>query len=320
MIIFLYGEDNFRSREKLEAIKKKFFEKNSSGSGLSLFDFEEKIQGINWLEIAGARDLFSPKKLAIIKNLISSSSAEFQKETLNFLNSKKEISEDKDVVVVFWERDKPKENNSLFRFLKSNSKSQEFSILDDKKLAKWISLRIKEINPKISISPRALEKLIAYASSDLFQVDNEIAKLVNFKDNIIEEKDVDLLVKARISSNIFETLDALSLGDKKKALELLHNQLKNGDDPFYILSMYVYQFRNLLKIGEYFEKGLRNQYEIAKLVKLHPFVVQKGTAQLRNYTLARLKDIFNKLEEIDIAVKTGKADILLALDKFVAGI
>ena len=41
MIIFLYGEDGFRSQEKLKGIKDKFLEKNSSGSGLSYFDFEE---------------------------------------------------------------------------------------------------------------------------------------------------------------------------------------------------------------------------------------------------------------------------------------
>jgi DNA polymerase-3 subunit delta len=321
MIIFLYGDDSFRSREKLEAIKSKFLEKNSSGSGLSLFDFSEKIQKIDWPNLIGARDLFSPKRLIIIKDLIVSSGLDIQREALEFLKSKKEITGGKDVVIVFWESGRPKENNSLFKYLKSSSKHQEFGVLEGRKLADWVNARIKSIDPSSSIYPRALDKLMAYVGNDLFQMDNEIAKLLNFEERkTIEEKDVDLLVNAKIDSNIFETLDAASCGNKKRALKLLQDQLKKGDDPFYILSMYVYQFRNLLKIGEYFWQGMRNQYEIAKLAKLHPFVVQKGIAQLRNFDFEKLKRIYKKLEEIDLASKSGKVDIKLALDKFVAKI
>ena len=321
MIIFLYGEDSFRSQEKLAAIKAKFLEKNNSGSGLSLFDFEEKIQKIKWSSLIVARDLFSPKRLIVIKNLISAAGAEIQKEGLDFLASKKEITEDKDTIIVFWEAGLSKGNSSLFKFLKLNSKHQEFENLNSHKLAGWISEKIKKNKADLGISSRAVDKLIAYVGNDLFQMENEIIKLASFKESgIIEEEDVDLLVKAKIDSNIFETLDAVSMGNKKRALKLLQKQLKKGDDPFYILSMYVYQFRNLLKIGEFFWKGISNQYEAAKLTKLHPFVVQKGMAQLRNYDENKLKEIYKKLQDIDVSSKTGKIDIKLALDKFVAEI
>ncbi|HHE45981.1 MAG TPA: hypothetical protein ENL05_01380 [Candidatus Moranbacteria bacterium] len=136
------------------------------------------------------------------------------------------------------------------------------------------------------------------------------------KEEIITEAEVDLLVKAKLEANIFKTIDALAYKNKKKALELLHNQLKKGDDSFYIFSMYIYQFRNLLKIGDLYFQGKTNQYEMAKLTKMSPFVAQRGIAQLRGFTLAQLKKIYKKLEEIDLQVKTGKMDIGLALDKF----
>lgn len=321
MIIFLYGEDTFRSREKLNEIKNKFLEKNSSGSGLSLFDFSEKKDNLDWPVLTGSRVLFSNKRLIIIKSFLLNSSLEIQKETLEFLQAESKIIEDKDLVVVFWEEGLLKGNNSLFKFLKSSSKNQEFKALEGKKLADWIVSRIKAVNSNLNISVLAIDKLIAYVGNDLFQMDNEIAKLVNFKgDKAIEEKDINLLVNAKVDSNIFETLDAASAGNKKKALKLLQEQLEKGDDAFYILSMYVYQFRNLLKIGKYFWQGLNNQYEIAKLTKLHPFVVQKGISQLRNYNFEKLKEIYKKLEDIDISAKTGKIDIGLALDKFVASL
>lgn len=84
--------------------------------------------------------------------------------------------------------------------------------------------------------------------------------------------------------------------------------------------MYAYQIRNLLKIEDVYYRETKNQYEIAKLTKLHPFVVQKGIGQIRHLSGDKLKDIFGKLQEIDFLAKTGKADIKLALDKFIVGI
>ncbi|MCD6149601.1 DNA polymerase III subunit delta [bacterium] len=355
MLLFLYGEDSFRSGEKLAGIKNKFLQKDKIGSGLSIVDFEENGEEANLPEIAGARGLFSVKRLVIAKNLILSGTAGNQSEALNFLESnKKNLQASQDLVLVFWEKGLPRKNNKLFKFLLANSKSQNFEKLSGGKLSAWILKRVQSLGGKISLP--ALNKLAAYVGSDLFQMDNEIEKLVNYvspsekglsageakvesgeKNGIITETDIDLLVKSKIKANIFETIDALASKDKKKALELLHNQLEKGDDPFYIFSMYVYQFRNLLKIGGFFAQGAApaggqgsasgryfqgntNQYEIAKLAKLHPFVAQKGIAQLRGFTLAQLKKIYKKLGEIDFQIKTGKVDIILALDKFVVGI
>ena len=68
MIIFLYGEDDFRSLEKLKEIEKKFLDKNSSGSGLSSFDFEEDKS----IEFAEIRKAFGSKGLFFEKQLILS--------------------------------------------------------------------------------------------------------------------------------------------------------------------------------------------------------------------------------------------------------
>ena len=103
-------------------------------------------------------------------------------------------------------------------------------------------------------------------------------------------------------------------------MQTLHNQLDKGDDPFYILSMYIYQFRNLLKIGDFYFSGINNNFEIAKLTKLHPFVVQKGMSQLRNFNLQKLKDIYRILEKIDIEAKSGKRDIKLGLEMLISQI
>jgi DNA polymerase III subunit delta len=318
MIIFLYGPDSFRSSQKVLEIRQKFLLIDPVGSGLSVFDYSEKSSKNNFLDVLGIANLLAPKRLVIVKNIISAGTEVEQDSALDYFKKNKYLVEDNDLVVVFWESIQPKKSNALYKFLEKNTKSQNFERLSGAKLASWILKRIKELDDKASISKTALEKLAVYVGDDLFLLDKEIQKLVNYCDGkIIKDEDVDLLVKANLDSNIFATVDALGSRNKSLALKLLHHHLEGGEDPFYLFSMFIYQFRNLLKIADLKENQGAGEYEIAKLAKLHPFVVKKSLAQLRNFSWERLVKIYQKLSNLDTAAKTGKIDIRLALDKFI---
>jgi DNA polymerase III delta subunit len=51
---------------------------------------------------------------------------------------------------------------------------------------------------------------------------------------------------------------------------------------------------------------------------MHPFVIRKTLAQTRIFTFDKLKNVYNKLADLDLKVKTGKIDMKMAIDKFVA--
>lgn len=317
MIIFLYGEDSFRSRRKLEEYKNRFLNKYGPEGNLLIIDAEEKSE-IRLEAAVRTSGLFSSVQLVIVKNLISRANNEKQSKLVEFMKSDKNITAGKESVLIFWEQESPGKGSPLFKYFQKFSKTQEFPKLKGARLHLWISGRLKEIDPAVKISESAVEKLIAFTGEDLQPIDNELEKLASFKaGGEINEIDIDRLTAAKISTTIFETIEAASGGNKKRALELLHNQLESKEDPFYILSMYVYQFRNLLKIGEHYWKGLSDRFDIAKKTKLHPYVVQKTLPQLKNFTLEKLKNVYQKLQKIDFESKTGKVDIYLALDKFV---
>jgi DNA polymerase-3 subunit delta len=323
MIIFLYGEDEFRSQEKLGEIRKKFLEKNSSGPGPSSFDFGEdkNIQLSQIKEAFNSKSLFGEKQLIIVKNLLSEAPKNITQGILIFLKSLKDIAEDKNSVIVFWEKGKINEKSELFKFLIKNSKSQKFGVLSGVKLSQWIFFKLHEANDKVSLSPKAAEKLAAYANGDLFNLSNEILKLASFKNSgAISEEDIELLVKEKVSTNIFEAIEALSSGNKKTALKLFHDQLQKGEDPLYILAMYVYQFRNFLKVGEYYFEGERNSEALSRKTGIHPFVARKILGQIHRFSLDKLKDIHKRLQKIDERAKTGKGDVKVELDRFIVEI
>ena len=321
MIIFFYGDDSFRSYEKVLEIKNKFSLTDKSRAGLSLFDaVDSKVGMLEKMRSAlSASGLFSAKKLFIAKNIIAELPTEEQTALQKFLKGNAEkIKTDTDTVVIFWEGGNPRKNNALFKFLLENSKKQNFEKLAGSKLNQWILSEIKKTSPESSLSKDALEKLIAYAGNDTALLKQELAKLASYSGmEIISAEAVDLLTKANLNNNIFETIEALSANKKKKAIELFHRHLDNGDDPFYLFSMFIYQFRNLLRIASLQENGIFSEFEISKLAKLHPFVVKKSFMQAKNFGEKKLIAIHKKLGALDTKIKTGQADIRISLDKFI---
>lgn len=318
MIIFLYGEDSFRSRQKLLELKNRFLVSDASASGLSVFNYSQ-IGKRNILDVLNMSNLLAPKRLVIIQDMLAAATEAEKDELLEYFKKyEKQLQEDKDLILIFWEDGQPKKNGKFYKKLDKIAKSQNFNKLTGIKLNQWIAQRIKEIDSSSGISQSALNKLILFAGNNTDILDKEIKKLVDFSDGkIIQDADVEILVRANLDVNIFNTIDALANNNKKDALRLAQEHLKKGEDAFYIFSMLVYQFRNLLKVADAQEKFGNNEYAIVKATNLHPFVIKKSLSQIRNFPLLKLKVIYQKLGDLDAQIKIGKIDIKLALDKFI---
>jgi len=144
--------------------------------------------------------------------------------------------------------------------------------------------------------------------------------LVNFKRRQkIELKDTELLIKPKIETDIFKTIDSLAAKNKKQALELIHKHLEKGDNPLYLLSMINFQFRNIIAVKDLIEKN-KPYSVILQQTKLHPFVVKKSYWQAQKFSFPELKKIYQKIFQVDLAIKTGKIDSGLALDTLIAEI
>jgi DNA polymerase III subunit delta len=322
MIFFLYGEDSSRSLQKVFEIKKKFLLSDPAGTGLSVFDWDQKNNKENLLDVLAMPNLLAPKRLVIVRSLIENAIDSEKDELIAYLKkNEKSLVESSDLVLIFWEKGMPKKNGKIYKLLDKIAKAQNFEKLTGIKLNKWITEKVKEGGVVAEISDKAVEKLILFVGSDTSFLDSELQKLVDYADGkSIQEEHVDLLVKSNADISIFNTIDALANNNKKEALRLLHEHLKKGEDAFYILSMMVYQFRNLLKVADVKEQYYGNEYAIAKDLGLHPFVVKKSLQQLRNFTPIRLKAIYQLLANLDRQSKTGKIDIKIALDKFIVEI
>ena len=81
--------------------------------------------------------------------------------------------------------------------------------------------------------------------------------------------------------------------------------------------MIVYQFRNLLIVKDFLERGVTSQWDLSKKAGLHPYVAGKTLVQAKNYSIDDLKTIYQMLLEYDLKMKTGQIDPKTGLDLLV---
>lgn len=307
MIIFLYGQDTYRLQQKLREIVEHY--KKVHRSGLNLKFFEQKnLNYQDFQEQFRQSPMFKEKKLVILKNIFPN-----QEFTTSFLKNSKKFTSSTDVIV-FYQAGPVPSGHPLFKFLVRNAKSQEFELLEGQRLKNWIKKELEKLSAKAD--PQAIEKLINFVGSDLWQFSNEIKKLDTFKKGKkIELRDVELLVKPKIETDIFKTIDAISLKNKKLAINLIHKHLQIGDNPLYLLSMINFQFRNIFEVKDLMEKK-----KPLALSSLHPYLIKKSSQQARKFTLPELKKIYRKLFEVDYKIKTGKIEPQLGLDLLITEI
>jgi DNA polymerase III subunit delta len=227
----------------------------------------------------------------------------------------------------------------------------EYKVLTEKKdrdknkqhwLEEWAfgageRVRIKRFDlPKVEEMPRwILEKAKGYggrftrdAANDLATLigdeprlaDQEIQKLlayVNYR-RPVERDDVQFLTADMREGDIFAMVDAIGAGNVKRAMEMLQ-RLMEQEDPIGIFAMIVRQFRLILQAREVLDhKG--TVQDVAREVRLHPYVAEKVSGQARRFSMPLLEQIYRHLLEIDTAMKTSQMPGELALETLVAAL
>jgi DNA polymerase III subunit delta len=307
MLYFLFGQDTFRSRAKLAAIKERFLKEKSivslrhlDCSTISFRDIQEEL----W-----AQSLFQEKKLLVLEHALQN------KELAEKLEENKNLLQDAFHIVIFFEQgDCPR--NEFAKFLMQKATVQEFGMLTGAKLKSWIAQEFKRYNTPVT--SEAVEFLVQAIGSDLWQMSQRVQQLVAFQGKEqVTQSNVAVFVQTKKDTHIFTTIEAVAKKDKKQALALLQEHIAQGAAPLYLLSMMAFQFRTLLEIKDLADKNM-SPSRIATKAKLHPFVVQKGYRLSQGFTMQELVEVYGKLADIDKKAKTGRVIPVQALFSFVA--
>ena len=314
MIFFFYGDDTYRAWQKVKQIREKFRkEVDKSGFNTMLLDGAEMtLEQFN--EAVSQAGFLADKRLIVIKNIFDHKGlSKLKDDLIAYLNKQTDSSDEN--YLLFWQEGLPDKRSALFKKLSTYKYVNEFEPLNNAKLNTWTKAEIDKLGGKIT--PPALNLLTANVGNNLWQLSSEINKLVNYKNsqNIIEQ-DIELLTRGKVDENIFNLTDAIANKQPAKAIKLLKDQLAQGANEQYLLTMILRQFRILLQLKSLVEIN-SSATDINKATGLHPFVIKKSLPLLAKYSMTDLKNIFNRLVQLDLDMKSSPINNEIFLNLFI---
>ncbi len=314
MIIFLYGDNEYDAKNKLEEIKSAF-KKKVDKTGANIFTIEGDEFNFNeWREKFMSPALFVKERMIIVKNLLQSlPKQDLQDKIINLLK------QDNDNIVVFWERgiDLKKANKQpLFKFLLQQKYAYHFAKPTGAKLNQWI---IKSAQAKgASIDPAAVNLLVSIVGDDLWRLQQELDKLALYSNGAITKQAVLDMVEEVVGDEIWGLVDAIARGNKQLALQMLRRQFQQGTDWQEIFNKIVWQLRVLLMVKRASSKiSPANSYQLAQQLDLHNFVVKKALAVMRYFSFDKLSRLYYGLLDLEIELKKSKISPEILLSRFI---
>jgi len=149
------------------------------------------------------------------------------------------------------------------------------------------------------------EGLISRCSGDKRRLVSETEKLSLYVvRRPASEGDVEALCPPDAQSNIFAFVDSLAAGDRVRALGLLEVLISTGEPPLRVTYMVRRQFRLVARARALLARGA-SQEEVARGLKVPPFVVRKLGEQARNLDDEDLEEALDLVLNLERGLKGG---------------
>jgi DNA polymerase-3 subunit delta len=330
LLYVLVGEDDYSIRQALEEIKKGIGDPASlmtnttvlEGPQLTPDQLRAVCQAVPFLAdkrlviVAGLLERFEPRARSARKKSSRPPGNDRPEEYQAFIESVKDLPRFTELVILgagIRPPASPKNGNPLLRGLAAMTKVRYFPRLNQRELGPWIEQRVAAAGA--SISPAATSLLARFVGNDLWVMSGEVDKLALFAGGRrIEEADVRSVVSYAREASVFAMVDAILESRTGAAQRLLQQLLREGESPAQLLVMLARQVRIIFQIREMRGRGIPRGEIQARLGLMSDFVLRKAWEQADKYSPRKIRDVYHRLLEADISIKTGKYDGELAID------
>ena len=315
-LYLLYGEELFLIETQVKKIKKLFGPITKGINFISIDDtnVQELISDIETPAFGYSKKLIIARNTNILKKEGKRKNAEMVKlrERLSEYLEENEQEINDSIVLVFVEDDVDTKQN-LYKVIEK----QGIVCKVDYQKPIQIEKRILAIcnGYKVKIDNSTLKYFIEVCGTNMQDLINEIRKLIEYAGpgGTIKKEDIDLLSTKKLESIIFDLTDSLGKKDTKKALEVLNSLIYNKEPIQKILINLYNHFKKL-----YFTKlALKYNKDLVTSLNLKPnqtFLTGKYKMQSGYFKENELKEILQKLRDLDYEYKNGLIDLQVGLE------
>ncbi len=314
-IHFLYGNDEFAIARRLRDFESDFTDPTSADMNTARLDARSMSEN-DFNNAVNAMPFLAKRRLVLLANPSSKyNNPSLRKKFFEYIEKMQDTTR-----LVLYESVEPKEADKhwLVKWAEKNDpliQVKAFMLPRLRDMTGWIVNETKKQGGQAE--PRAAEMLKEMVGVDTRQAGMEISKLLAYVNwaRPINSQDVETVCIVTSQQSVFDFVDALANGNGKSAQHLLHRLLESEDE-FALWGMVVRQFRLLIQAREILDRR-GNKEDMARAVKIHPFVAEKAMQQAAHFSIESLESIYHKLLRIDEGVKTSQVTLDLALDTLV---
>lgn len=289
MLLFIYGPDTYRAREKVRAIRQQYETRNPGSFALREFDWGENPDFESLKAALATGGLFAAHALIVVKDIFRAPA-----DLLGRLQERlKEtgIKKRDDVTLLLWHRGDVKAEGALkadkaktaLAWLKRNAVSEEYAPLTGDIFARWAKREFARMD--VTLPTKTFAEFCRAYEGDTWRAASEIEKLGLGHPFIPQNK---------AEAEVFDLVRALWRRDQKNALQTLFTLLENGTNGFYILAMMAYAVRKSLERTSP-ESGFRG-------------------GALREHEASGLTRHLQLVADTDLKIKTGELDLEFGLE------
>jgi len=326
LIYILWGQDDYSIARAVDGIKQELGDQASLAAGTTTL--ENQVSPDELKTVCETMPFMTGKRLVIVNGLLGRFETQGrsrrqrkppktngnQEEVKTFSNS---VNAMPDTTVLVLVEGAISDKNPLLKEIAGRATVRNFPLPKEAKLREWIQKKMKDEGG--SISPKAVQLLVRLVGSNLWIMASEVEKLILFTaGRTIEEEDVRAVVGYNQQATVYNMMDAILEFKAERAEQLLQHLFLSGLAPVYLLYMLARQVQLIVRAKELMRKRGTNREIQNRLGITSEYVLKKTMEQAGRYSLPRLREVYRRLLDTDLSIKTGKYDGELALNILVA--
>lgn len=294
-LYLFYGKEKYLVAQTRDKLKEALI---PSGDTMNYSYFEGKKTDIpEILELIQTMPFFNDYRLLVLDQTELG-----KKSNDDFLNALKEMPETTILLIIEDDVDK---RSKIYKYINKEGCAVSFETPKEKDLVLWVAQMLKKEQKKMT--QKDIQLFLYNTGQDMFTIKNELEKLISYTKGreVIGAEDLEALTTAQTTNQIFVMLEAIAKKQRDTVLKLYYDLIELKESPFGILALLVRQCNQLLQTQSLLKAG-KSQGEMAKELKVPPFVAGKLKQQVRLFKREELYEMIKKCAATDEGIKTGK--------------
>ncbi len=295
-VLFLVGKEPLQQKLFMEGVRKELFPNGSGGLNDDSFDLKETPLA-EIFDLANTFPILANKRLIVVRNGAEPKESD-ESQWLNYFENPSPHT----VLIAMWEKlDKRKR---LFKLCEKAGAIITFEAPKPNEVSSWIDKLSARY--EIKVSTNAKKMLVEALGKNLDVLDRELEKLSLYihPEKILSENAIEDLILRTAGDNIFAFTDQVIEGRAKEAFETLDHLMSTGTPALVLLSMLARHLRILLKTYDHL-KEKANRSDLAALLGVPPFLVQRYTEQAREFSSSNARLAMSELRHLDHDLKSS---------------